>query len=95
MLKRSKSKKAAVVVAPHDEFDAQVLNRRKVTLKKKEGDDGWGIQLQSKGHMNDRGARVAKVVLESPAGRTGVVYPGDDIVTVNGVRTWHMEHKVR
>jgi C-terminal processing protease CtpA/Prc len=44
--------------------------------------------------MEDRGARVSRIILESPAGRTGDIHPGDDIVSVNGKRTWHMEHKV-
>lgn len=94
LLKQSKSQKAAVVVAPHDKFDALILNRRAVTVTKTETDTGWGIKLQSKGHMDDRGARVQRVILGSPSGRTGNIFPGDDIITVNGTRTWHKEHKV-
>jgi hypothetical protein len=36
LLKTSKSKKAMIVVAPHDEFDKLMLHRRTVKLSKTE-----------------------------------------------------------
>lgn len=79
-----------VVIAPNEDFDVAFLHRRDVVLVRASGDESLGLLIESK--YNDHGARVAQVISGQAAAKTGQIHVGDDIIMINGRRTFDMAH---